>query len=123
MPAAVSSHHHVGFDLCRPSIRSAWTSSADHLLHLRAPAVREQLVQPLKEEMQAVPLFRWCKSAVNGVRISDEDALADSTALSALKPLPLETPLVWNFLRVHTPSDVAVEKLWTTAVSGTLILH
>jgi len=29
--------------------------------------------------MQATPLFRRCKSTVNGVRISEEEGLADST--------------------------------------------
>lgn len=29
--------------------------------------------------MQAIPLFRRCKSTVNEVRIAEEEALADST--------------------------------------------
>ena len=34
---------------------------------------------PLKEEMVERLLFRRCKNAVRGVRISEEEALADTT--------------------------------------------
>ena len=54
-------------------------TSAEQLFRLRIPAGQKQLSLPLKEEMKAVPLFRRCKSTVRGVRISDEEALADST--------------------------------------------
>ena len=54
-------------------------TSAEQLFRLRVPAGQKQLELPLKEEMQAIPLFRRCKGTVNGVRISDEEALADST--------------------------------------------
>ena len=53
--------------------------SAEHLFRLQVPAGQKQLELPLKENMKAVLLFRQCKNTVNGVRISDEEALADST--------------------------------------------
>ena len=54
-------------------------TSAEQLFRLRIPAGQKQLSLPLKEEMKAAPLFRRCKSTVQGVQISDEEALADST--------------------------------------------
>ena len=54
-------------------------TSAEYLFRLRVPAGQKQLKLPLKETMKALPLFRRCKNTVNGVRISDEDVLADST--------------------------------------------
>ncbi len=54
-------------------------TTAEQLFRLRIPAGQKQLELPLKEEIQATPLFRRCKSTINGVRISEEEALADST--------------------------------------------
>jgi len=53
--------------------------SAEEFFRLRIPSGQHQLELPIKEEMQSVPLFRRCKSILNGVGISDKEALADST--------------------------------------------
>ncbi|KAL9583968.1 MAG: hypothetical protein Q9203_004864 [Teloschistes exilis] len=54
-------------------------TSSEHLFRLRIAPGQKQLPVPLKEEMAERPLFRRCKNSVEGIQISEEHALADTT--------------------------------------------
>ena len=54
-------------------------TSTDQLFRLRIPPGQKQLELPFKEEVQGVPVFRRCKSTIHGVRVSEAEALADTT--------------------------------------------
>lgn len=54
-------------------------SSPEQLFRLRITPGQKQLRVPLKEEMAERPLFRRCKNTVEGIQISEEQALADTT--------------------------------------------
>ncbi len=54
-------------------------TSPEHLFRLRIAPGQKQLPVPLKEELAERPLFRRCKSTVNCVQISEDEALADNT--------------------------------------------
>jgi len=54
-------------------------TSPEDLFRLRIVPGQKQLLVPLKEEMAERPLFRRCKHTVNGVQMSEEQALADTT--------------------------------------------
>ena len=58
--------------------------SAEQLFRLRIPPGQKQLPFPLKETMLQVLLFRRSEFTVNGVRISDDKALPDSTLRSRM---------------------------------------
>ena len=62
-------------------------TSPEQLFRLRIPSGQKQLPVPLKETMQRVPLFRRSKPTVNGVQISDDEALPDSTLRSRMVTL------------------------------------
>ena len=57
-------------------------SSPEQLFRLRIPSGQKQLPVPLKEEMGHIPLFRRSENTVNGIRISNDQALPDR----ALRP-------------------------------------
>lgn len=62
-------------------------TSPEQLFRLRIPLGQKQLPVPLKETMHDVPLFRRSKPTANGVRISDDEALPDSTLRSRMTTL------------------------------------
>ena len=62
-------------------------TSAEPLFRLRVPVGQKQLPLPIKEDMQATPLFRRCESTIKGARISETDAFADSTLRHQLATL------------------------------------
>lgn len=57
-------------------------TSSEQLFRLRIPPGQKQLPVPLKEEMRYIPLFRRSENTVNGVRISNDQALPDSAPRS-----------------------------------------
>lgn len=54
-------------------------TSPEQLFRLRIAPGQKQLRVPLKEEMAERPLFRRCRNTVESIRISEEQALADTT--------------------------------------------
>ncbi|KAL9579753.1 MAG: hypothetical protein Q9203_006568 [Teloschistes exilis] len=54
-------------------------TSSEQLFRLRIALGQKQLQVPLKEELAERPLFRRCKNSVEGIQISEEYTLADTT--------------------------------------------
>lgn len=57
-------------------------TSSEQLFRLRILPGQKQLPMPLKEEMRHIPLFCQSENTVNGVRISNDQALLNSALRS-----------------------------------------
>ena len=66
-------------------------TSPEQLFRLRIPPGQKELRLPLKEEFAERPLFRRCKSTINGTQMSDEAPLPDHTLRQQLYDLGVIT--------------------------------
>ena len=66
-------------------------TSPEQLFRLRIVPGQKQLLVPLKEEMAERPLFRRCKNTLKSLKISEEEALADTTLRPQMAKLGIIT--------------------------------